>query len=442
MKRIAGFFLPLVVLVPACVSSGPETNSAPPASSSTPGPAPTVWKWQERDPALAFVENPPPVAAQTAPTLPPPEPIEEITLRGKRAAAVALEDMSAAKPEATIPPTPLSPELLASTPLDRTTKAERTDKAAPPAPILKSPAAASPTPADAEAVHQVAGSNVSNEDRPFTTAQKFELMAKVDSPSKITPPAAPTANNPAPVPFATNPPSLPPMPGASALTPPPAPPETAAPAPTHANTTLVRMVNSKRITLNFEVKEAGPSGVAGVDLWTTKDCRDWHKQEVSPQNGAFIVQVPEEGMYGFSLVAHSGVGMAKDPPSSGDLPQVWVVVDLTRPTVQALDVTLSSGKTRTLTVHWKATDANLGHQPITLSYAEKEPGPWLPIAANLENSGCYAWQLPASVPPRVLVRVEAIDLAGNIGQATTSRAAVLDMARPEVSIVTVEPSTR
>jgi hypothetical protein len=145
-------------------------------------------------------------------------------------------------------------------------------------------------------------------------------------------------------------------------------------------------------------------------------------------------------MYGFTLVAKSGVGIAKDPPVSGDMPQLWVVVDLTKPRVQLLDVaTAQVGKERTITVRWKATDPNLGRRSISLSYADKESGPWMPIANNLENNGSYAWTPPASAPATVLLRVEATDLAGNVGQATSSQAILLDTAKPLVEIVDAEP---
>ena len=43
------------------------------------------------------------------------------------------------------------------------------------------------------------------------------------------------------------------------------------------------------------------------------------------------LQVSEEGLYGFTLVAHNGVGGGKEPPHAGDLPQIWVLVDQTKP---------------------------------------------------------------------------------------------------------------
>jgi hypothetical protein len=204
---------------------------------------------------------------------------------------------------------------------------------------------------------------------------------------------------------------------------------------------LVRMVNTKRITLNFEIKDVGPSGLSGVELWYTQDCKEWKKYDAPPQAHSYVVEVDQEGMYGFTLRARSGLGLAKDPPAAGDQPQVWVVVDLTRPNVTLDDVSPSvAARTQTLAIHWKATDKNLGRHPINLYYAEKEEGPWKPIATSLENNGIYHWQMPSGAPARLLVRVEATDLAGNVGRAQSPKPVLLDMSRPTVSILGVEPN--
>jgi hypothetical protein len=222
---------------------------------------------------------------------------------------------------------------------------------------------------------------------------------------------------------------------------PPAPMADAANRAPTGNGPLFRLVNTKRITLNFEVKDVGSSGLAAVDLWYTQDGKEWKKHEAPTNAQAYVVEVDEEGMYGFTLVARSGIGLGNEPPQAGDQPQVWVVVDLTAPEVQLGEVTASvQGKTQHVSFKWQAVDKNLGRQPVTLSYAEKPEGPWKVLAANLDASGTYKWQVPEGMPPRVLIRVEAADMAGNVGQVVSSKPIVLDCAKPTVKIVNVEPN--
>lgn len=207
-----------------------------------------------------------------------------------------------------------------------------------------------------------------------------------------------------------------------------------------------RIVNSKRINLNFELKEVGPSGVSTVELWYTLDGRSWNKhplraEDANPKNLAF--EVNGEGVYGMTLVAKSGVGLGERPPQLGDRPQVWIEVDLTKPVVQLYQVQVGQGMDKgKLSINWAARDKNLHRQPITLSYAENPTGPWAPIIQNQANTGRYIWTMPERVPYQFHVKVEATDLAGNIGEAITPDLIKVDLSLPKVKILTVEPTGR
>jgi hypothetical protein len=204
-----------------------------------------------------------------------------------------------------------------------------------------------------------------------------------------------------------------------------------------------RRVNSKRISLNYELRDVGKSGVAVVELWYTRDpqARTWQKHdERANAQPPYLVDVTDEGLYGFTLVARSGVGLGEQPPRVGDQPQIWVEVDLTKPRVQLLNVDVGRGQdTGNLTITWSASDKNLGPRSITLSYADKLEGPWTPIAAGEENTGRYVWRMPAELPYQLHIKVEAVDLAGNVGSAETSRPVAVDLSVPKIRGIVVEP---
>lgn len=204
----------------------------------------------------------------------------------------------------------------------------------------------------------------------------------------------------------------------------------------------VRTVNSKRIVVDYEIKDVGPSGISTVDLWYTRDGRKWDKCPVGPQRTSpYILEVREEGLYGITLVASSGIGLKKRPPRPGDSPQVWIDVDVTKPLVRLTGCTVGSGtEADSMTINWKAADKHLGDRPITLSYAEQAEGPWSTIVANVENTGSYVWKMPTSVPQRLMVRLEATDLAGNVGMTQTRQPVLVDLAKPSVSILTIKPA--
>ncbi len=189
------------------------------------------------------------------------------------------------------------------------------------------------------------------------------------------------------------------------------------------NLGVLRLLNSKRITFHFEVKDAGSSGVAAFELWGTKDMRSWRKYDIVAKTPkSLMVEVKEEGLYGFTMIARGKTELTKDQaPLPGEAPQVWVAVDLTKPDVALLGAELNiMSPTPALVIRWTAKDTNFGPKPITLLYAERLEGPWVPIAANMQNGGRYDWNMPGCVPATVYVRVQANDMMGNMGMAQTT----------------------
>ena len=208
--------------------------------------------------------------------------------------------------------------------------------------------------------------------------------------------------------------------------------------------TAPRYVNSKRISLNYEIKEEGPSGTSAVELWVTRDGKAWDKHmEDASHQPPLTVEVTDEDVYGFTLVARSGVGLVDRRPRSGDAPQVWVEVDLHPPVVAFVDATVDPGPdTGKLTIAWKATDKNLGREPINLSYSKEPDGPWTPIAPNpQQNNGSYVWHMPAGIPYQFYIQVEATDKAGNVGKGRTKELVKVDLKKPKSIILDVGPAT-
>jgi hypothetical protein len=206
-----------------------------------------------------------------------------------------------------------------------------------------------------------------------------------------------------------------------------------------------KFLNTTTVVLNFEIKDEGPSGIGSLELWYTTDGRSWTKRSLPHKEGMKLqspvtFDVAKEGVYGITLVARSGVGLGERPPQVGDQPQIWVEVDLTKPVVEIQHVHVGQGADKgKLFIHWKAQDKNLGAAPIGLSYAEKKEGPWVPIAeANLPNTGKYVWEMPQGVPYQFFVRVQATDLAGNVGEAATTYLVRVDLSLPKVKIINVQ----
>jgi len=207
----------------------------------------------------------------------------------------------------------------------------------------------------------------------------------------------------------------------------------------------LRKVNSTRISLNYKVDDVGPSGVKAIEVWMTRNAEEWKLQITdTSRNPPVVVDVGTEGRYGFTLIARSGVDLGEQAPQKGEQPQVWVEVDLTKPAVQIRDVIVGRGAdSGKLTIRWQASDKNLGQRPISISYATKlDEAKWTPIpeATGIDNQGQFVWTMPGGVPYEFYVRVEALDEAGNVGEARTAQTVKVDLALPKARVIGIEPA--
>ena len=89
-----------------------------------------------------------------------------------------------------------------------------------------------------------------------------------------------------------------------------------------------------------------------------------------------------------------------------------------------------------------ARDQNLGPTPVRLSYAEQKDGDWNLIVDKIANDGRYVWRMPEQLPYQFYLKVEAVDLAGNIGEAITLEKVKVDLSTPKAKILEIEAGGR
>jgi hypothetical protein len=204
-----------------------------------------------------------------------------------------------------------------------------------------------------------------------------------------------------------------------------------------------RMVNSRSFDLEYEVDGVGPAGIAKVELWGTRDGgKTWKSYGIDSDNRSPIrATVEGEGLYGFRVAVQSANGLGGLPPKPGDSPQMWVGVDLTKPTVRILGVEAGTGEhAGELLIRWQASDAAMASRPITLQFSDRPNGPWSIIAAGLENIGSYAWRPDNRAPDKIYLRIEARDEAGNTATFDTPEPTALDRIFPAGRIREVRPA--
>ena len=178
-----------------------------------------------------------------------------------------------------------------------------------------------------------------------------------------------------------------------------------------------RLTSSRRFSLDYDVEAVGPEGVAEVELWGTSDAgRTWVKWGLDPdKQSPFDVEVNGEMLYGFKVVIVGKSGLASHAPQSGDAADIWVGIDLTRPTARLVSAAYGQGDAAgKLDIRWEAADANLTSRPVTLAICDRPDGAFTPIAAGLPNSGQYYWEFDPRTPRNIYLRLEVRDEAGNV----------------------------
>ncbi len=205
----------------------------------------------------------------------------------------------------------------------------------------------------------------------------------------------------------------------------------------------LRMTNTTQFNLDYDVDAVGPSGVAKVELWATKDGgQTWENWGIdNDRQSPFTVEVDGEGLYGFSVSITSGLGFTSPPPNPGDLADIWVGVDLTKPTVQINAAPLGSGvNAGQVIIQWSATDQHFDERPISLFYSGPGGQKWIPIATDQPNTGTFNWRVDPSIGHEVHLLLQARDEANNISEHQLPQAINIEGLRPRGRIKGFQPA--
>ncbi len=206
-----------------------------------------------------------------------------------------------------------------------------------------------------------------------------------------------------------------------------------------------RMINSRLFELEYDVDSVGPSGIGKVELWGTRDGgKNWRRFPLdNSSRSPLLVNVEEEGIYGFRVIVTNGAGIGGKPPRSGDLPDLWIGVDLTKPTARIISAQQGvDGDAGRLIISWQAEDKMLAARPVSFSFRQDGAGPWLPVASGLENTGRYAWPIDNRTPSELYLRLEVRDEAGNVGVYETPEPVTIDQSSPTIRVREIRPVGR
>ena len=168
-----------------------------------------------------------------------------------------------------------------------------------------------------------------------------------------------------------------------------------------------QLLNTTKAALEYRIDQVGPSGVGKVEVFMTSDQGGtWQRlTEDADRTSPAEINLPGEGVFGIRLIVTNGNGFGGTLPKKGDAPNSYIEVDTTVPFVQLKDIEPNS-KDGCLEIRWKASDKNLGPEPVNLYYRVRHDAAWVPIAKRIRNEGVYMWSFPRDCGNRFFVKIE------------------------------------
>lgn len=178
-----------------------------------------------------------------------------------------------------------------------------------------------------------------------------------------------------------------------------------------------RVLNDRKFQIGYRLHGESGTGALAVDLYITDDGgATWYRYGPdSDKRSPVEVDVPRDGVYGFTLGFRDEARPATDAPQNGDPPSMEVVVDTVPPTIELGRTERGrAANASKLRLSWTYADGLPALRPIMLFYSPTGQAPWTPIVEEpLENTGSYTWSVGPEVPGRIFLRIEARDEAGN-----------------------------
>ena len=211
-------------------------------------------------------------------------------------------------------------------------------------------------------------------------------------------------------------------------------------APTTESGNSPRLVANPRTTIDYKIEGVGPSGISKIEIWLTNDGgKTWaRKGEDSDLQSPATVDLPAEGVFGVVIHAVNGSGGGDPPPGPNHPADAWIELDSTRPQARIINVKPANNESGAgLDIAYTVSDKNLSRQAVTLLVSNRKGGPWTPLVQRAANDGMYHWQIPRHAGFEFYFRLEATDLAGNVGVSETEQPTRFDTSRPKGRVIQV-----
>lgn len=194
---------------------------------------------------------------------------------------------------------------------------------------------------------------------------------------------------------------------------------------------------SNDVQLALNVKDTGPANLARVQVWVSQDDgQTWSEGPVAEAPFTSTAwKAPSDGRFRFAVVAVDNAGNPSPTPKGKSDDQGTLLIDTQKPVIllaQANGVVEAEGmKPRNqilpgtrVAVQFDVKDVQLAANPVTV-WLSTEPGKWDVVGKDLPADAAFRFEVPNKVSRVARIKVSAVDLAGNVGEAIAGEAFVI-----------------
>ena len=188
------------------------------------------------------------------------------------------------------------------------------------------------------------------------------------------------------------------------------------------------------LTLDLDIKDEGPAGLASAQLWISQDDgTSWTQGPFIQDPRTVAWKSPGDGKYRLAIVATDKAGNQSAIPKGKAEDQSALIVDTTAPVIlltSAIGIIPAdkAGPTQQrdfkpgdkVQVPFAVKDVNLAANTVTVSFQSDPAKGWTEIGKNLPADQTFRFDIPKVETKSAKVKVSAVDSAGNIGESVAS----------------------
>lgn len=188
------------------------------------------------------------------------------------------------------------------------------------------------------------------------------------------------------------------------------------------------------LTLDLDIKDEGPAGLASAQLWISQDDgTSWTQGPFIQDQRTVAWKSPGDGKYRLAIVATDKAGNQSAIPKGKAEDQSALIVDTTAPVIlltSAIGIIPAdkAGPTQQrdfkpgdkVQVPFAVKDVNLAANTVTVSFQSDPTKGWTEIGKNLPADQTFRFDIPKVETKTAKVKVSAVDSAGNKGESVAS----------------------